>query len=157
MHRKGIGIILALALLAISAIPAAAGARDGGPSCGDILALGDKGSSLGTRVTYDASGVIGTQLELDAPSCEKYTYTFYVLDEVGGTSIELSTSRLGNGADHLALNIAYDSPDNTVCVYATSSFINKSGEKVLDRAPDSGCVTLVEGQSFAPAGGNRMG
>ena len=157
MHRRGLGLVLALALLALSAMPVAAGQGESGGPCANILAQGDRGSLVGTTASYDGS-TVGARIELAAPSCEKYTYTLYVEDDVDGQTRTISTSVSGDGTSSLLLvDLAYVAGDGDVCVYLTSSNTVQNTIKVLDRAPDSGCITLQVGQTSGGAGGNRMG
>ena len=156
MYRKGLSLTFALALLALTAIPVAAGPGESGGPCANILAQGDKGSTVGTTASYSGTAV-GVRIELAAPSCEKYTYTLTVEDVVNGQPVTISTSVAGNGSSIIELALEYTAQDGDVCISASSGFEGKTTAKVLDRAPDSGCITLQAGQSSGGAGGNRMG
>lgn len=121
--------MLALTITGLLAVPVAA--QDvRGPRCADIV----DGSGV-----YDGS-TVNFRITTEAASCRAVTYTLYVLDEEGGALLA-SQSKRGTGNNQVFFNVSVSDPDETVCVYATTSV----GRHVFDRAPDSGCVDLTVG------------
>lgn len=143
MVRRFIGLLAALALLLSIALPASA-AVEGGAPCADIdnLVANYDGGDGGVDMA-DEFGLI-----LKAPSCERYSYTVYVLDEPTDTVPIHTATWTGDGTTTafgttITLTSAED-PDGDVYVYAESWFVNGSGKRViLDRAPDSGYFEAI--------------
>ena len=126
---KRIVAISMLALVVMTVLSVPAGAQDvKGPPCADIVEGAGfyTGSSVNFRITTERA------------SCRAVTYTLYVLDEEGGALLATQSQR-GTGNTQLFFNISVSDPDETVCIYATTSV----GRHIFDRAPDSGCLELT--------------
>ena len=118
-----------VALSPLSAAPASAVGDVKGPRCADIT--DGAGFYNGTSVNL--------RLTLAAPSCRAVTYTLYVLNADGTTELATAEATRTDGTFVFFDNVASNTTDSTVCVYATTSV----GRHVFDRAPDSGCVPLT--------------
>ncbi len=129
-------VALALAVLLVAGLAAgvalAAPNDVRGPKCADIID-GDP---------YYSGTTAGAYIYLAAASCKNITYTLYVLDEESGNIY--TTSMVGDGSSTagqfiLELSTAVTSDaDGNVCIWAETS--NKG--RVLDRAPDEGCIPV---------------
>jgi hypothetical protein len=138
--------LAALMLLATLVIPAAAK----GPKCADLQSMSADGLSL-SRASWDgASGDVNGRFFLEGPSCEKVTYTLFIIDDEGSTALIGQSSVAGDGVtpsvDILVSGVAAE--DGDVCAWVEST----RGKQTLDRAPADGCVILLD-DGTSPAGG----
>jgi hypothetical protein len=123
----------------------------GGPVCADIL--NDSG------ITDYSSGTVTFALRTAAPSCRGILYTVNVYDDTLAHNFLGSGSSYGTKAaapDDIATGIVFvtvpvsslaDPNAASFCVSATSS-----GDRVFDRAPDTGCISFNTPQSGSSGG-----
>jgi hypothetical protein len=134
----------ALAVAATAALFGASGvsAVDAkGPPCGDI--------AMDYAYSGDAT-TASANLFTPVASCTFVTYTLVVesspaTDPVSATGDD--SAFFQDGTDVVTLSTAVSDSDNEICVYSQSSIRNH----VIDRSPDTGCITLHPGDS---AGGS---
>lgn len=152
-------VVLGLALPAGWAIAAAPDAK--GPPCADITRADFRYNGVNTD---PASGDTATvTIELDVASCERITYTLFVLDDLATkapvTDAKVSgdgVADLPDGKDVIEVNATIPTTptnerDGSICVYATTS----DGRREIDRVPDASfahCFELIPGGSGGGAG-----
>jgi hypothetical protein len=130
----------ALAVAATAALVGAGGvsAVDAkGPPCGDIK-MDYFYSSTGTSVTVD--------LFTPVASCTNVTYTLVVDSSPPTAPVDAQgdgDAALGQDGDFVELTTNVSDSDNTICIYSQSSI----GNHVIDRSPDTGCITLHPGDT----------
>jgi hypothetical protein len=131
---------LAIVLLALVVAPllAACEPPEGSPPCTNIN--GGGGAFDGSTVLFSVT--------LDANPCTDIKYRLYVHEgENNQTLLGRSTYQGWNNLSRVDFAVAVSDDDPTVCVHAET--IGRDG-KVLDRAPDTGCLPLTVGED--PAG-----
>jgi hypothetical protein len=160
-----LGLVIAalacLAALAPAVVRASGDAK--GPACVDISGPPDAAGfpTAGARVSYLGTGTLrdqppytfSAQLLLGADGaasgCKNITYTLYIVTDSGLNPIPLVGTIDDQGQVVIAAGgIAVSDDDPDICIYATTS----RGSRILDRAPDSGCLDLHAGASGGLAG-----
>jgi hypothetical protein len=113
----------------------------GGPVCADIT----NNSGINDYSNGTLTFAIGTV----APSCRAITYTVYAYDDTNHSILLGTGSAAGNktllpdGSGYVLVTVPIDeskassTPIHSLCIVATSS-----GDRVFDRAPDSGCISF---------------
>jgi hypothetical protein len=101
---------------------------------------------IGGDAVYDEVG-LGLRLQLAGTSCRRVTYTLIVLDQAGTELSRTSVTGTGTASTVEIDAVAADYPE-TVCMVATTTI----GRRLLDRAPDDGCVEITFN---GPVGGSR--
>jgi hypothetical protein len=130
--------ILALLPLLLLPILAACEPPEGSPPCTNINGGGG---------AYDGSTVLFS-ITLDADPCTDIRYRLFVHEgETNDTLLAKSTYQGWNSQQRVDFAVTVTDDDPTVCVHAET--IGRDG-KVLDRAPDTGCLPLTVGED--PAG-----
>jgi hypothetical protein len=130
----------ALALAATAALVGASGvsAVDAkGPPCGDI--------AMDYAYSGDAT-TASANLFTPVASCTFVTYTLVVesspaTDPVSATGDD--SAFFQDGTDVVTLSTAVSDSDSEICVYSQSTIASH----VIDRAPDTGCITLHPGDT----------
>lgn len=130
----------ALALAATAALVGASGvsAVDAkGPPCGDIK-MDFFYSTDGTTVSVNLLTPVAT--------CTFVTYTLVVDSSPATDPVSAQgdgDAALGADGDFVALSTSVNDSDNTICIYSQSTIASH----VIDRAPDTGCITLHPGDT----------
>jgi hypothetical protein len=133
MRVRSIAAVLAVAATAAVVGASGVGAVDAkGPPCGDI-AMDYFYSGDGTSVSVN--------LFTPVASCTNVKYTLYVISPVSMQGD--GTAAFTDGTDVVSLTASVSDADNTICIYSGSSIAGH----VIDRAPDTGCITLHPGDS----------
>jgi hypothetical protein len=126
--RKVLLVVL-VALTGLAVPTAGSGADDDSPlACADILIAG---------AAYDSAGDFAVAIRTAAPVCKFVSYTAYVSD---GTTTTVLSEPTFAFADGFLFSTNLDDSIPSVCVYAEASV--GRGHHVLDRIPDTGCVTI---------------
>jgi hypothetical protein len=141
--------LLAAGLLLPAAVTQVAASDAKGPPCANfIVGVGAGEGFIGTTVVV--------RNLLAKPACPKITYTLVVLSGDGLT--ELARLALPgdptwnfNGFPVAQWSLDVPAQTNSICYYMTSTSDNG---KVIDRAPDTGCVVVIQGTSAAGRGHN---
>lgn len=121
-----------------------------GPACGDITFWDDVQGGPPAYTTFGGAASVFSSLTTAKPSCAKTTYAVSVYDSTG-TTLLTSQSQVGDGSTSLFLfTLTPAGAPAQVCVSASSS---RDG-KVIDAAPNSGCVVLSLGLSPGGSGLN---
>jgi len=133
-------------LLTALVIPAAAK----GPKCADIQSTNSTGTQLSRAAWDGATGDVNGFFFLEGPSCERVTYTLFIVDDEGSTTLLGQGSVEGDGtSSSVTISIAgIAATDGDVCAWVVSS----RGKQTLDRAPSDGCVVLLD-DGTSPGGG----
>ena len=138
------------AALVLGLLVAPVGAK--GPKCADLQSADAGGTHL-SRASWDGLSGIGDvngQFFLEGPSCEKVTYTLFIVDDEGSTELLGQASVVGDGitpsVDIVVTGIA--AADQDVCAWVVSS----RGKQTIDRAPTDGCVPLFDDGSSGGGG-----
>jgi hypothetical protein len=150
-------IALSLAILALAAVAATAPSLSSGavgdtngPPCRDITGGQFNYSATGTN-TYNLNAQLLLGDDGLAAPCKQLTYTLYVLvdgtDPNAAGATPLAFPQDGS-AQWTGITITDDDPN--ICVYATTSH----NGKVLDTAPDSGCLVVTAGTTGGGGGFN---
>jgi len=142
--------LLAAALLLPAAVTQVAAYGDAkGPPCADFI-IGD-GAGEGYQGT-----TVTVRNALAKAACPKLTYTLVVLPGDGMT--ELTRSALAgdptwnfSGFPVAQWSVEVPTQTDSICYFMTSTGGNG---KVIDRAPDTGCVVVLQGTSPAGRGHN---
>lgn len=148
MKKGFLALLLVVGLSFAVTLPAAATpVGNEQPACGDITF----GDGFYHVLAPPENSVEGSIL-LAAPSCKDVSYTYYVTYLSGGNEKTKSQKIHGDGvSDFLQFSITNVISDTgTVCVY----FESAKGSNIIDRAPDSGCVTLLA--DTAPGGSSQF-
>jgi hypothetical protein len=130
----------ALALAATAALVGASGvsAADAkGPPCGDIK-MDFFYSTDGTTVSVNLFTPVAT--------CTFVTYTLVVDSSPATDPVSAQgdgDAALGADGDFVVLSTSVNDSDNTICIYSQSTIASH----VIDRAPDTGCITLHPGDT----------
>jgi hypothetical protein len=131
-------LIASLALaLGFVAAPVATPAAPGdaqGPACANIVS-GD-GTYTGT---LNSAGTVDFTIQLQAPACSPFTYSFFVTDTNGQpiapsspVTQDRTTCTLADGAGCVRFVYNIASSPQTVCIYATTAIKSH----LVDRAPN---------------------
>jgi hypothetical protein len=141
--------LLAAGLLLPAAVTQVAAGDAKGPPCADFI-VGD-----GAGEGYVGTTVV-VRNALAKVACPKVTYTLVVL--AGDGSTELARLALAgdptwnfNGLPVAQWSLEVPTQTESICYYMTSSSANG---KVIDRAPDTDCVVVLQGTSPAGRGHN---
>ena len=138
MKARTFAAVLFVAATAALVGASGVGAVDAkGPPCGDI-AMDYFYSGDGTSVSVN--------LFTPVASCTNVTYTLVVDSSPPTAPVSArgdGNAALGQDGDFVALSTGVSDSDNTICIYSQSSI----GNHVIDRAPDTGCITLHPGDS----------
>ena len=127
---------LVIALLALAVLPllAACEPPEGSPPCTNINGGGG---------SYDGSTVLFS-VTLDADPCTNIRYRLVVHEgEDNETVLGRATYQGWNSQSRVDFAVTVTDDDPTVCVHAET--VGRDG-KVLDRAPDVGCLPLTVGE-----------
>jgi hypothetical protein len=130
----------ALAVAATAALVGASGVSAvdvQGPPCGDIK-MDYFYSSTGTSVSVNLFTPVAT--------CTFVTYTLVVESSPPTEPVSEpgdGDAALGAEGDFVALSTSVNDSDNTICIYSQSMV----GPHVIDRSPDTGCITLHPGDT----------
>jgi hypothetical protein len=127
-------VLTAVTALLVIALPGMSGAAPGsdvnGPACVNIN---------GWTPSYAGGGAAR-----DQP-----TYTLYIVTDTGADPVAIpGTIDSTGGLFFGPVTVTDDDPD--ICVYATSS----RGSRILDTAPDTGCLSLTAGGTGGGSGFN---
>jgi hypothetical protein len=129
-----LAVAAAAALVGVSGV----GAVDvKGPRCGDIK-MDYFYSSDGTSVSVNLFTPVAT--------CPKVAYTLVVDSSPATDPVSAQgdgDAALGAEGDFVMLTAAVNDSDNTICIYSQSSI----SSHVIDRSPDTGCITLHPGDT----------
>jgi hypothetical protein len=110
-----------------------------GPRCGDI-----KMDSF-----YSLDHTVSVNLLTPVATCTNVTYTLVVNDSPPQTAPVSANgdgdAALGPDGDVVMLSTPVNGADNEICIYSQTTI--GGGGHVIDRAPDSGCVTLHPGET----------
>jgi hypothetical protein len=146
---RKIGLLLAtlaLAAVAVTAPSLSSGAvgDTNGPPCRDITDGQFNYTQTGTG-TFNLNAQLLLGDDGAAPPCKQLTYTLYVLVDPDSAPVAFAQ----DGAVQWT-GITFSDDDSNICVYATTSH----NAKVLDTAPDSGCLVLTAGTTGGGSGFN---
>ena len=138
MKGRRIAAVLAVAATAALVIGSGAGAVDAkGPPCGDIK----------LDAFYSGDGTTaGANLFTPVATCTNVTYTVFIDSSPATAPVSAQgdgVADLGAQGDFVALSTSVSDSDSTICIYSQSTI----GGHVIDRAPDTGCVTLHPGET----------
>jgi hypothetical protein len=121
-----------------------------GPKCADIQSTNAAGNQL-SRASWDGvSGDVNGRFYLGGASCVKVTYTLFIVDDEGDTTLLGRASVVGDGVTP-SVDIfvgGVSAVDRDVCAWVVSS----RGKQTIDRAPSDGCVILLD-DGTSPGGG----
>lgn len=136
------------AALLLGLLVAPVGAK--GPKCADLQSTDAAGNQT-SRAAWDGlSGDVNGQFFLEGASCEKVTYTLFIVDDEGDTALLGEASVVGDGVtpsvDIFVSGVS--AVDGDVCAWVVSS----RGKQTIDRAPSDGCVILLD-DGTSPGGG----
>ena len=124
-----------------------------GPACADITLFGPDGSGNPVYTTRQAGtttpgpATVYAALTTAKPSCSGFTYTITVYDATGTTVLDSQTFAGDDTSSSFSYSFSPPGGPSEVCISATSS----RDEKVIDAAPNSGCVVIALDTS--PGGG----
>lgn len=137
----------AAAALLLAPVGASAYGDAKGPPCADI-------DPEGTSVTYSSDGTtVGARVVTSAPSCASITYTLHITNEAGQELYSVSSAGTGyvdpSWGPSVFLEHTYTGTGPaTIYVYLTSS----RGDRLVDRGPDAGQLSLTPGASSGSRG-----
>lgn len=138
MKARTFAAVLFVAATAALVGASGVGAVDAkGPPCGDI-AMDYFYSGDGTSVSVN--------LFTPVASCTNVTYTLVVDSSPPTAPVSAQgdgNAALGQDGDFVALSTGVSDSDNTICIYSRSTIASH----VIDRAPDTGCITLHPGDT----------
>jgi hypothetical protein len=149
MRRVLLALLLAAGLsltVTLSAVADPVGNEE--PACGNII-----GGGAAYNETFEPQNTVLGSLTLAAPSCKDVSYTMYATYISGGKEKTKSQTIHGDGVTDAGLRFSIpnvSSDTGTVCVWYETA----KGNSVIDRAPDTGCVTVVADSEEPPAGGD---
>jgi hypothetical protein len=153
-------VFLALVLVAATALavglPAAADPTgDATPACADIIPSGSASfaSPSGDEdPTLNGPGTVSASFEVagNVEDCSSVTYALTVSWGTGSaTKVRVDTSPSAAAGPFVGVfSVKVPAGVPSVCAFVTTS----SGSTVLDRSPDTGCLTLVA-NAGSPGGG----
>jgi hypothetical protein len=152
MKKALVALLLTVGLSFAVTLPAAATpVGNEQPACGDLFGFTDE-IVYHSDVTSPQNTVEATIHVNDVATCKDVTYTMYVTYVSGGKTRVRSLTLHGDGVNpfvsFLLANVFPDS-GSVPCVY----FESAKGNSIIDRAPDSGCITAVVDPTSSGGGG----
>ena len=155
--KRFLWLPLVFALMALAAgVSGATAAGDGGLPCGNI-----KGGLWNFSQDNPPSGTTytlhGFQFTMATQPCfDRVMYTLYVQKDPTDASFVPYTSTITGETDTSVGFIPNLTDDDTqMCVYGETSVLKGNGDtRVIDRAPDTGCLTINANTSGGGVGFN---